>query len=305
MPNILDFVFLNLAISVTFTGVLIKKFEDYVPAFIKKSFSYGSFAYQGSEANFLKIIEIPKAYYRHFYLFSSIFSVLSLFYMILVYFLGFSVNEYLFTVLNYILLEDQTPVSVTAALLALSLLTLQCLRRLYETYYLQVFAKSSKMNISHYFAGIIHYFACIVVCVGQAPLFCGSQNREKVTWIDTKTTILFVPCTLIFLWCWYEQYQTNIIFAYLRKDKKSNKIVTEDHRVPNGRMFKYVSSPHRMCEIIMYTVLVFLITTKTFVCIYLWVLSNQIQTGIHAHEWYKKTFKNYPAKRTAVFPYVL
>lgn len=69
-----------------------------------------------------------------------------------------------------------------AAVLVMALMTIQCLRRLYETYCLQVFAKSSKMNLSHYLAGIIHYFACIVVAAGQAPLFCGKFFFSGPIW---------------------------------------------------------------------------------------------------------------------------
>ncbi|XP_075972560.1 polyprenal reductase [Anticarsia gemmatalis] len=303
--NVIDFIFLNLAFAATFTGVIINNWENYVPAFIIKGYRYGSFAYQGSEANYLQVIEIPKAYYRHFYLFSSLLSLATLSYMCLVYYLGVTVSYPVHIVLKVLLQENEPSVSVTAAVLAMSLLTIQCIRRFYETYYLQVFAKSSKMNLSHYLAGIVHYFGCIVTVVGQAPLFCGHQTLQQISWNDTYTTVLAVPCTVVFLRAWYEQYQTNIIFANLRKDKKSGAVVTEDHGTPHGRMFNHVSSPHRMCEIIMYTLLLMLVPTRTFLCIYLWVLGNQIQTSIQAHEWYKKTFDNYPTNRFAVFPRLL
>lgn len=90
--NVIDFIFINLALAVTFTGVIINNYEKYVPAFIIKGYRYGSFAYQGTDANYLQVIEIPKAYYRHFYLFSSIFSAAMLFYMILVYFFSVTVS---------------------------------------------------------------------------------------------------------------------------------------------------------------------------------------------------------------------
>ncbi|XP_059060157.1 polyprenol reductase [Achroia grisella] len=305
MLNILDIIFLGLAFTATITGVLINNFEKHVPPFIIKGYRYGSFAYKGSDANFLQVIEVPKAWYRHFYLFSSVFGVATLAYMILVYYFNFTVNHFFTIILRLLLEQDEPAVSATAAVIAMTLLTIQCIKRLYETYLIQVFAKSSKMNLSHYLAGIIHYFACIIATVGQAPLFCGNQNRQNVNWNDTRTSILVVPCSIIFLLSWYEQLKTNIIFANLRKDKKSGEVVTEDHGVPNGRLFSHISSPHRLCEIIIYTALLFLIPTKTFFCIYLWVLGNQIQTAIQAHEWYKKTFKNYPTNRFAVFPHLL
>nr|BAM18037.1 similar to CG7840 [Papilio xuthus] len=305
MLNILDLIFLGLAFMVTFTGFLINNFEKHVPVFIIKGYRYGSFAYRGSGATYLQMIEIPKAYYRHFYSFSSVFCVATLTYTILVYFFNLNVSSLIVFMLRILLEQDEPGVCVTAAVIALSLLAVQCARRCYETYYLQVFAKSSKMNLSHYLVGIAHYFACIVAAVGQAPLFCGHQNREKIIWTDTRTTLVSVPCILIFLWACNEQYQTNIIFANLRRDKKTGKIVTEDHKIPNGRLFERVSSPHRLCEVILYTVLLILIPTKTFFCIYLWVLSNQIQTAIQAHEWYKKSFKDYPVNRAAIIPALL
>lgn len=107
-------------------------------------------------------------------------------------------------------------------------------------------------------------------------LFIGDQNRDKMLWNDLRTTILAVPCSVIFLWAWYEQYQSNLIFANLRKDKKSRKVITDEHKIPRGRWFEQVSSPHRMCEIVMYTVIILLLPTKTMFFIYLWVLSNQV-----------------------------
>ncbi|XP_068627803.1 polyprenol reductase [Battus philenor] len=305
MLNILDLVFFSLAFMVSFTGFLINNFEKHVPVFVIKSFRYGSFAYRGSGANYLQMTEIPKEYYRHFYSFSSVFSALTLLYAILVYYFECNVNYYIVLILRLIMETNEPAVSVKAVVLALSLLTVQCIRRCYETYCLQVFAKSSKMNLSHYLVGLGHYFGCVIATVGQAPLFCGSQNRDKVIWTDTRTTFLSIPCIAVFLWAWYEQYQSNIIFANMRRDKKTGEVVTEDHGIPRGRVFERISSPHRFCEILLYTVLIILIPTKTFFCIYLWVLSNQIQTAIQAHEWYKKTFKDYPVNRNAIIPNIL
>lgn len=103
MFNILDLGFLSLAFMVAFTGFLINHYEKHVPAFIIKGFKYGAFAYQGSGANYLQIIEVPKSLYRHFYAFSSIFSVLTLMYAVLVYYYEFTVHIYVFFMLKLIL----------------------------------------------------------------------------------------------------------------------------------------------------------------------------------------------------------
>lgn len=94
MLNILDLIFINLAFMVTLAGTLINNFEKYVPAFIIKSYKYGSFAYKGSDASYIQLIEIPKSHYRHFYLFSSIFSASALLHMICVYLFDYGVGYY-------------------------------------------------------------------------------------------------------------------------------------------------------------------------------------------------------------------
>lgn len=108
MLNILEFIFLSLALVVTFTGVLISKYENHLPVFVIKGYKYGSFAYQGSGGNFLQLIELPKAYYRHFYLFSSTLSVITLGYMFMVYSLDYDVNRYAQFTLK-LLLEQYEP----------------------------------------------------------------------------------------------------------------------------------------------------------------------------------------------------
>lgn len=107
MLNILEFIFLSLAAAATFTGVLISKYENHLPAFVIKGYKYGSFAYQGSEANYLQVIEIPKAYYRHFYLFSSVLSVVTLGYMFMVYYLDYGVHRFVQFALGLILEQDE------------------------------------------------------------------------------------------------------------------------------------------------------------------------------------------------------
>jgi hypothetical protein len=56
----------------------------------------------------------------------------------------------------------------------MSLLTLQCVRRFYETHFVQVFSSSSKINFSQYLVGYIHYFGALTVVVSKAENFTAS-----------------------------------------------------------------------------------------------------------------------------------
>lgn len=102
MLTLLEFIFINLALTTVITGYLINNFEEYIPAFIIKGFRYGAFAYQGPEAGFLKTIEIPKSWYRHFYIFAVGLCSFLWILMVSAYFLGYQVNHSVGDVLSYL-----------------------------------------------------------------------------------------------------------------------------------------------------------------------------------------------------------
>lgn len=139
MLNILDIIFLGLAFAATFTGVLINNFEKHVPAFIIKGYRYGSFAYKGNEANFLQLIEIPKAWYRHFYLFSSIFGAVTLSYMVLVYYFDYSVFMYIPVVLRLLLEQDEPSGKCICFPFDYFLLPYLYIRHILHKYYIKAF----------------------------------------------------------------------------------------------------------------------------------------------------------------------
>lgn len=83
-------------------------------------------------------------------------------------------------------------------------------------------------------------------------------------------------------------------------------VVTEKHLMPGGGFFDFVSSPHMFWEIVMYTALtVILLPNISWIWVYLWVVSNQIENAWLTHKWYLETFKNYPKDRRAIIPGIL
>lgn len=111
--------------------------------------------------------------------------------------------------------------------------------------------------------------------------------------------------TPIFLYLWFKQFESNMIFISLRKDKKG-KISTETHSMAKGGWFKYLSSPHMTAEVGMYLILYALLfkNTSYIYCIG-WVVSNQLSNALLTHKWYKVTFPNYPKERKAFIPFLL
>lgn len=178
---------------------------------------------------------------------------------------------------------------------------IQCIRRFYETFFVQVFAESSKIFVAHYLVGHFHYFGCIVVILAYSAgftsidgnltsyfetvfiynknltVFYFSDDSSKYNIIDNQSVILALPTVYIFLFAWYNQFESNKILANLRKDEDSKKVVSEKYFLPYGGWFEYVSCPHQFCEILLYLSLTMLLSKNTsWLCIVMWVLSNQV-----------------------------
>jgi 3-oxo-5-alpha-steroid 4-dehydrogenase 3 len=43
----------------------------------------------------------------------------------------------------------------------------------------------------------------------------------------------------------------------------------------------------------------------TMVLVWGWVLVNQVVAALMSHNWYKRTFNNYPSNRKAIIPFLL
>lgn len=63
-------------------------------------------------------------------------------------------------------------------LVALGLVTIQITRRFVESNFLQIFSKTSKINLTHYMCGYLHYYGLIVLIVAKADGFVFGKNLE-------------------------------------------------------------------------------------------------------------------------------
>lgn len=279
-------------------------FEKYLPDFIKRSFRYGKFA-SDAKVDFVKKSEVPKSWFKHFYVSSSIISITVLHYVVNVYIFGNFPPKWLrwFLDENFGIYRFAT-VSPACVLLATVLITLQCLRRFYDTHFISIFAKNSRINFSHYFIGHAHYYGAILTIISEAPLFATSRKDEEILrWEDLNKLDLIA--SVIFLWAWYHQHKCTVILANLRKNDKG-KIVTQEHKLPRGDWFEYVSAPHLLAEKLMYISLtVILWGNMTWFFVLAWVLSNQVETALLNHWWYQEKFGDkYPENRRAVIPFI-
>lgn len=93
---------------------------------------------------------------------------------------------------------------------------LQCIRRFYETHFVQVFSSTSKMNLSHYIVGYFHYFGALLAIISQAQGFVRGSLTETIKSDDI--TLWHYTAIALFLYAWYNQFISNLILASLRKN---------------------------------------------------------------------------------------
>lgn len=183
-------------------------------------------------------------------------------------------------------------------------MTIQCTRRFIETNFLQIFSKKSKINLTHYLCGYLHYYGCIVLIVAKADGFNRDQTSPTIELRPFEVISAFLV-SLIFLFFWFKQFESNMIFINLRKSR-DGKISTESHLMPSGGWFEYVSSPHMTAEIGMYlTLYIVLFQNTSYLYCLAWVITNQLSNALLTHRWYKENYKNYPQERKALIPFII
>ncbi|KYB27881.1 Polyprenol reductase-like Protein [Tribolium castaneum] len=252
-----------------------------------------------------KNLEVPKSYFKYIYSVSAwVYVPIILYQVILVYFLEKNASQWFTALLDICCGSDRIAmVSTTHTVIAVFLMTLQIWRRFYDTHFVSVFSKKASMFCLQFIIGIFYYFIALVILLSEAPKFAVTRGEDKFNW--SHVTITDAVAVLVFFWAWYRQHTTTVILANLRKNKKGA-VVTENYKLPEGDLFKYLSSPHCTTEILMYLCLwVILGYQHSWWCVCTLVLSNQLDSIISTHKWYKKKFKNFPKERKALIPFVI
>ena len=75
--------------------------------------------------------------------------------------------------------------------------------------------------------------------------------------------------------------------------------------IPSGGLFRIVSSPNLMGEMIEWTGWALMCWCLPAFSFALWTFANLLPRAIDHHRWYKNNFPDYPPERRAVFPFIL
>lgn len=117
--------------------------------------------------------------------------------------------------------------------------------------------------------------------------------------IDFNTDVRIIIGVAIFFTGFIINQHHDSLLINLRKGVKTG------YQIPYGGLFKFVSCPNYLGEIISW--LGFFIVTLSLpaLAFLVWTMVNLIPRAIDHHKWYHSEFPDYPAKRKAVFPFLL
>ncbi|KAJ8933464.1 hypothetical protein NQ318_011287 [Aromia moschata] len=295
-----------LTTNIILIGSLLNAFENMLPIFLIKMLRYGKFTCKAQLPKMYStfILEVPKSWFKHFYILAVLTYSYIVYLTISTYIFKKEIPVWFNTLLTLLCGEGRTAAtSATKVFIATILMTLQVYRRFYDTQFISVFAKDVKINVALYLMGLYHYAACPLAILCEAPKFAAYSTAPDTIALDS-TTYLDIFVIVLFIWAWRHQYITSKILGDLRKNKKGD-IVTNDYKLPKGDWFNYLSCPHQTAEVLMYAaVTVLLHKNITWLFVFAWVLTNQVETMLLSHWWYQEAFDQFPKSRKALIPYV-
>lgn len=115
---------------------------------------------------------------------------------------------------------------------------------------------------------------------------------------DWLTQPLFLAGAGLFVAGLYINWKADNILIHLRKPGETG------YRIPTGFLFRYVSSPNLLGEIIEWTGFALMAWNLPAASFAIWTFANLVPRARNHHQWYLQHFDEYPAERKIVFPYV-
>ncbi|MDN3641393.1 DUF1295 domain-containing protein [Lutimonas halocynthiae] len=109
----------------------------------------------------------------------------------------------------------------------------------------------------------------------------------------------FIIGVLLFIIGFIINQKSDHILIHLRKPGETG------YKIPQGFLFNYLSCPNLFGELIQWTGFALMAWNLPALTFLVWTFANLIPRALGHHEWYKKQFRDYPAKRKAVLPGIL
>ena len=109
----------------------------------------------------------------------------------------------------------------------------------------------------------------------------------------------FIGGVAVFITGMFINWQADNILIHLRKPGETGYVI------PQKGFFRYISCPNHFGEIVEWTGFALMTWCSPGLAFAVWTLVNLLPRALQHHKWYRDTFKDYPAERKAVFPFIL
>jgi steroid 5-alpha reductase family enzyme len=127
-------------------------------------------------------------------------------------------------------------------------------------------------------------------------LWIGSLGIYAMDWIIDPRFLLGIA---LFFGGWIGNLHSDTMLRNLRRDNKIG------YKIPNGKLFRWVSSPNYLCEIIEWAGWAIATWSTAGLAFSIFTAANLVPRAISHHNWYRNNFKTYPSERKALIPYLL
>ena len=79
----------------------------------------------------------------------------------------------------------------------------------------------------------------------------------------------------------------------------------DEYKIPEGWLFRYISSPHYFGEIIEWGGWALMTWSVSGLAFFVFTFANLFPRAVSSHKWYREFFPEYPSERKAVIPFVV
>jgi 3-oxo-5-alpha-steroid 4-dehydrogenase 1 len=140
--------------------------------------------------------------------------------------------------------------------------------------------------------GVFHNL--VNVYINGRHLFTFSGGYGEVWLTDPR----FMIGVILFFLGAYINRQSDHILRGLRQPGES------DYKIPYGGMFRYVSAPNYLGEIIQWAGWAIATWSLPGLAFAIWSMANLGPRALSYHRWYHRNFPDYPRERTPLIPYL-
>ncbi len=109
----------------------------------------------------------------------------------------------------------------------------------------------------------------------------------------------FLVGALVFAAGWAANHHADATLLRLRKPGETG------YKIPRGGLYRYVSSPNYLTEIVEWTGWAIATWSLAGLGFAVYTAANLVPRALTTHRWYKQRFPDYPAERRAIVPFVL